>query len=82
MKLPSCSMKSSNLYPCIPAVMNSSQVHTICSDFYSKNLGQLRNYNVLLELEAKCALSRRLKRLVVSLRYLFFAQKCKIQSKK
>lgn len=67
MKLPSCSMKSSNLYPCIPAVMNSSQVHT--------NLGQLRNYNVLLELEAKCALSRRLKRLVVSLRYLFFCPK-------
>lgn len=39
MKLPSCSMKSSNFNPCIPAVMNSSQVHTICSDFYSEKPG-------------------------------------------
>lgn len=79
MKLPSCSMKSSNLSPCIPAVMNSSQVHTICSDFYSKNLGQLRNHNVLLELEAMCALSQRSKWQVVSPRYLFLPKSARFK---
>lgn len=54
MKLPSCSMKSQNLSPCIPAVMNSSQVHTTL-----RKPGSTKKLNVLLELEAKSAPSWR-----------------------